>query len=97
MNLASTEEIDLFASESNIAFGISCSNNENEKLNIEDILDLKMKYIIITRIDFFNFKNTVNYILKILMEHMIKIQKILKLIVVLILIFLINIINKWII
>ena len=46
MNLASTEEIDLFASESNIAFGISCSNNENEKLNIEDILDLKMKYII---------------------------------------------------
>ena len=49
MNLASTEEIDLFASESNIAFGISCSNNENEKLNIEDILDLKMKYIIYTK------------------------------------------------
>ena len=49
MNLASTEEIDLFTSESNIAFGISCSNNENENLNIEDILDLKMKYIIYTK------------------------------------------------
>ena len=46
MNLASTEEVNLFASESNVAFGLTCEDNDKEKLKIEDLLDLQSKYII---------------------------------------------------
>jgi len=49
MNLASTEEVNLFASESNVAFGLTCEDNEKEELKIEDILDLQSKYIIYTK------------------------------------------------
>ena len=46
MNLASTEEVDLFTSESNVAFGLTCESNSNEKLKISDLLDLQTKFII---------------------------------------------------
>ena len=36
MNLASTEEVQLFSSESNIAFGLSCENNDKETRKIEE-------------------------------------------------------------
>ena len=46
MNLASTEEVNLFASESNVAIGLTCEENDKEKLKVEDVLDLQSKYII---------------------------------------------------
>ena len=49
MNLATTEEVDLFTTESNIAFGLTCEDNDKEKLNVQDILDLQTKYIIYTK------------------------------------------------
>ena len=45
MNLASTEEVHLFSSESNIAYGLSCEENENETKKIEDLLYLETKYV----------------------------------------------------
>ena len=45
MNLAATEEVDLFVSESNFAFGMNCENNKNEKYNIYELLDLKSRYV----------------------------------------------------
>ena len=32
-----TEEVDLFTTESNIAFGLTCEDNDKEKLNVQDI------------------------------------------------------------
>ena len=46
MNLAATEEVSLFSSESNFAVGLNCENNDNEKLAITDILDLKSRYVL---------------------------------------------------
>jgi len=46
MNLAVTEEVNLFKSESNFAFGVLCDNNKNEKLSVNDLLDLKSSYIL---------------------------------------------------
>ena len=45
MNLASTEEVHLFSSESNIAYGLSCEENEDETKKIEDLLYLETKYV----------------------------------------------------
>ena len=45
MNLAATEEVSLFSSESNFAVEMSCENNANEKQIISNLLDLKGKYI----------------------------------------------------
>ena len=45
MNLASTEEVQLFSSESNIAFGLSCENNDKETRKIEDLLYIETKYV----------------------------------------------------
>ena len=45
MNLAATESINIFASESNFAVGIQCEKNDNEHQIITDLLDLKGKYI----------------------------------------------------
>ena len=45
MNLAATEEVNLFASESNFALGLNCEKNSAEKYNIYELLDLKSKYI----------------------------------------------------
>ena len=45
MNLAKTEEVDLFSSESNFAFGLTCENNDDEKYNIYELLDLKARYV----------------------------------------------------
>ena len=42
MNLAKTEEVDLFASESNFAVGLICEKNKNEKKKIDELLDLDM-------------------------------------------------------
>ena len=46
MNLAATEEVSLFSSESNFAVGLTCEKNENEHLKITDILDLKSRYVL---------------------------------------------------
>ena len=49
MNLASSEEVDLFSEETNYAFGLVCDDSDKEKLKIEDLLDLKMRYVIYTK------------------------------------------------
>ena len=45
MNLAATEEVSLFASESNFAVGLNCEFNKDEKQIITDLLDLKGRYV----------------------------------------------------
>jgi hypothetical protein len=45
MNLAKTEEVDLFASESNFAVGLICEKNKKETKKIEELLDLKSRYV----------------------------------------------------
>ena len=45
MNLALTEEVNLFASESNIAFGLSCESNKKETRKIEELLYMETKYV----------------------------------------------------
>ena len=49
MNLASTEEVNLFSSGSNIAFGLSCEGTDSKNLKIEDLLDLQTKFIIYSK------------------------------------------------
>ena len=44
MNLAATEEVNLFQSESNFAVGVTCDANKKEKLSVNDLLDLKSTY-----------------------------------------------------
>ena len=39
MNLASTEEVNLFQSESNFAVGVTCDANKKEKLSFEEGVD----------------------------------------------------------
>ena len=46
MNLAATEEVSLFASQSNIAAGLICENNDKEKYDIYELLNLKTRYVI---------------------------------------------------
>ena len=46
MNLAVTEEVNIFQSESNFAVAIQCDNNKNEKLTGNDLLELKSSYIL---------------------------------------------------
>ena len=45
MNLAETQEVNIFGSQSNFAIGLSCESNEKEKLNIFDLLDLTSNYV----------------------------------------------------
>ena len=45
MNLAQTEEVNIFESESNFALGLSCEIEGNEDKNIFDLLDLKSNYV----------------------------------------------------
>ena len=45
MNLAKTEEVDLFASESNFAVGLICEKNSKETKTIDQLLDLKSRYV----------------------------------------------------
>ena len=45
MNLAATEEVNLFQSESNFAVGVNCEDNKKEKLSVHDLLALKAKFI----------------------------------------------------
>lgn len=45
MNLAQTEEVSLFASESNVAIGLICENNKKEKRSIHELLNLNSRYI----------------------------------------------------
>ena len=49
MNLASTEEVNLFSSGSNFAFGLSCEGKDSEKYTIEDLLYLQTKFIVYTK------------------------------------------------
>ena len=44
MNLAQTEEVNIFQSESNFAIGLFCSENDKEKLDIHDLLEMKPRY-----------------------------------------------------
>ena len=46
MNLAITEEVNLFESESNFAIGLNCESNKKEHLSVYEILDLKSTYIL---------------------------------------------------
>ena len=46
MNLAVTEEVNIFQSESNFAVGVNCEDNKNEKLSVNDLLDLKSGYVL---------------------------------------------------
>ena len=45
MNLAKTEEVDLFASESNFAVGLICEKNKKETRKIDELFDLKSRYV----------------------------------------------------
>ena len=45
MNLAETEEVSLFASNSNFAVGLTCENNDKEYREINELLDLKARYV----------------------------------------------------
>ena len=44
MNLAASEEVNLFQSESIFALGLQCEDNPNEKYNINDLLSISSKY-----------------------------------------------------
>ena len=46
MNLAATDEINLFQTESNFAIGIECESNSKEKLSVHDLLDFKSNYVL---------------------------------------------------
>ena len=46
MNLASTEEVNLFQSDSNFAIGLICEANDKEKLSVHELMDLKAQYIL---------------------------------------------------
>ena len=46
MNLAETEEVNLFESESNFAVGLTCEDNKDELRTITEILDLKARYVL---------------------------------------------------
>ena len=45
MNLAATEEVSLFESNSNFAVGLTCEANSEEKMEINQLLDLKSRYV----------------------------------------------------
>ena len=51
MNLAETEEVNLFRSESNFAIGVFCEKNVNEKLSVHDLLEMKSSYTSYVKID----------------------------------------------
>ena len=46
MNLAETEAVDLFASQSNLAIGFECDNNENEKRDIYELFNIRARLVI---------------------------------------------------
>ena len=46
MNLAVTEEVNLFQSESNFAIGVNCELIESEKFIANDLLDFSAKYVL---------------------------------------------------
>ena len=46
MNSATAEEVDLFQSESNIAFGVECDNAGSGKFSVHDILKMKANYVL---------------------------------------------------
>ena len=45
MNLAQTQEVSIFESESNFAIGLSCEKSKGEKRDIFDLLDLTSNYV----------------------------------------------------
>ena len=65
MNLAATEEVNLFKSKSNIAVGVESEDNKNEKLSPNELLDVTANYIIYVK----NINNTYNKITKYLGIH----------------------------
>ena len=46
MNLAETEAVDLFASQSNLAIGFECDGNENEKRDIYELFNIRARLVI---------------------------------------------------
>ena len=46
MNLAETEAVDLFASQSNLAIGFECDDNENEKRDIYELFNIRARLVI---------------------------------------------------
>ena len=46
MNLAATEEVNLFDSNSNFAVGLNCETNKDEIYDVTDLLDLKSRYVL---------------------------------------------------
>ena len=46
MNLAETEAVDLFASQSNLAIGFECDDNENEKRDIYELFNIRTRLVI---------------------------------------------------
>ena len=46
MNLAETEEVNLFASQSNFAIGLNCEKNKKETRTIYELLDLKARFML---------------------------------------------------
>ena len=46
MNLAETEEVNLFESKSNFAVGLTCEDNKKEFRKINEILDLRARYVL---------------------------------------------------
>ena len=46
MNLAATEEVNLFDSQSNFAVGLTCENNDAEYRTIGELLDLRARYVL---------------------------------------------------
>ena len=65
MNLAATEEVNLFESNSNFAVGLTCEENKNEKYLITDLLNLVSKYVIFTK----NRDGTFNKVKTTLVNH----------------------------
>ena len=49
MNLASTDEVNLFRSESNFAIGLFCDNYANDGLSVYDLLNLKTRYTLFAK------------------------------------------------
>ena len=60
MNLAATEEVNLFQSESNIAVGVECEDNKNERLSPNDLLEVYGNYVLYVK----NLNDTYNKITK---------------------------------
>ena len=65
MNLAATERVNLFQAESNIAVGLECEDNKNERLSPYELLEVYANYVLYVK----NLNDTYNKITKKLAIH----------------------------